>query len=94
VHKNGFEPITVSESPTLVVNPGRQFRSAAMLMKTPSSHQFHIEDRKVSTSGLRATLAAYGAVILFSIAVVTVQVSLHLPNVAMQMGDNVIMASP
>jgi hypothetical protein len=65
-----------------------------MLMKTPSAHQFHIEDRKVSTDGLRATLTAYGAVILFGIAVVTIQVSLHMPNVAMQMGDAVIMASP
>ena len=55
---------------------------------------FDVEDRKVYADWLRKTLSAYGAVILLGMALVTVQSSAHMTNVAMYMGDAVAQASP
>ena len=55
---------------------------------------FDAEDHKVYTAWLRRTLAVYGAVILFGMALVGVQSNGHMTNVAMYMDDAVAQASP
>lgn len=64
-----------------------------MTMQRPHD-AFDAEDRKVYTAWLRKTLAVYGAVILFGIALVGAQSNGHMTNVAMYMGDAVAQASP
>ena len=55
---------------------------------------FDAEDHRVYAVWLRKTLAVYGAVILFGMALVGVQSNGHMTNVAMYMGDAVAQASP
>jgi hypothetical protein len=52
-----------------------------MLLQRPN-YEFNAEDHKVYTAWLRRILAVYGALVLFGIAVVTVQATTHTTNVA------------
>ena len=52
------------------------------------------EDRKVYTSWLRNTFAIYGAVVAVGIALVALQASDRMINIATYMGDAVVMAAP
>jgi len=52
-----------------------------MLMRRPN-YRFNAEDRKVYSAWLWRTLMAYGAIVLFAIALVTVQAMTHAANVA------------
>jgi hypothetical protein len=64
-------------------------------MPMQSPHQMlDAEDRKIYAAWLRKTLAAYGAAILFGMALVGFQSNGHMINVAMYMGDAVAQASP
>jgi hypothetical protein len=60
----------------------------------PPYHAFDAEDRKVYAAWLRRTLAVYGAVILFGIALVGISSTTDMMNVAMYMGDAVTQAAP
>ncbi len=44
--------------------------------------EFDVEDRKVYVLWLRRTFMVYGAMVLFAIALVTVQATTHAANVA------------
>jgi hypothetical protein len=52
------------------------------------------EDRKVYSSWLRGTLVAYGAVVLCTIAIITVHVAINAPNAAEFMTTAIVLASP
>jgi hypothetical protein len=55
---------------------------------------FNAEDRKVYSAWLRATLAAYGAVVLCGIAAVAFLAIASTPNVAEFLSTAVALASP
>jgi hypothetical protein len=64
-------------------------------MNTPSTNcAFNAEDRKVYTTWLRGTLAAYGAVVLCGIAVVVFLTAANTPNIAEYLTTAVALASP
>jgi hypothetical protein len=70
-------------------------RSRRNPMPTQRPHQIlDAEDRKVYAAWLRKTLAAYGAAILFGMALIGFQSNGHMTNIAMYMGDAVAQASP
>ncbi len=52
-----------------------------MSMQRPK-HVFDAEDQQTYVVWLRRTLIAYGATVLFAIALVTVQATTHAANVA------------
>ena len=58
------------------------------------NYDLDAEDRKLYVTWLQNTLATYGAVILLAIALVSIQSTTQMTNVAMYMGDAVSQASP
>jgi hypothetical protein len=52
------------------------------------------EDRRVYSGWLRGTLFAYGAVVLFGIAMVAVQATTNSPNAAEFMATAIALAAP
>lgn len=64
-------------------------------MNTLSNCTLDIEDRKTYAAWLRGTVAAYGAVVLFSIAAVMALPALtNAPNAAEYLTTAVALASP
>jgi hypothetical protein len=58
------------------------------------SGAFDAEDRKVYSSWLQGTLAAYGTVVLCGIAAIVLQVAINAPNAAEFMTAAIALASP
>lgn len=58
------------------------------------NREFEAEDRKVYFAWLRKTLIAYGALVLFGMAIVAVQSTMHIANVAEFAATDIPMTGP